>query len=98
MTVSPLAFMEFFVVLAFAIGWAVLELVVRRLEKHRDEPPKSGEDEIWRRRQAELGESRAASRHAERKHRPHHRVGNAVKRKAFVHPEARVAEQARADQ
>jgi hypothetical protein len=45
MTVSPLAFMELFVVLAFAIGWAVLELVVRRLEKHRDEPPKSGEDE-----------------------------------------------------
>ncbi len=35
---SPLAFMELFVVLAFAIGWLVLERVARQLdERKRDE-------------------------------------------------------------
>jgi hypothetical protein len=33
MTFSPLAFMELFVVLAFAIGWGILELLTRRLNK-----------------------------------------------------------------
>jgi hypothetical protein len=37
MTFSPLAFMELFVVLAFAIGWGILELLTRRLDKRRAE-------------------------------------------------------------
>lgn len=32
---TPLAFMELFVVLAFAIGWAILEVVTRRLDRRR---------------------------------------------------------------
>jgi hypothetical protein len=35
MEFTPLAFMELFVVLAFAIGWAILEVVTRRLDKRR---------------------------------------------------------------
>jgi len=30
---NPLAFMELFVVLAFAVGWLVLERVARRFDK-----------------------------------------------------------------
>ena len=36
MTGSPLGFIEFFVVLMFALGWLVLELVTRRLDKKRE--------------------------------------------------------------
>jgi len=38
---SPLAFMELLVVLAFAVGWFVLERVARRFDKRdkEDAPP-----------------------------------------------------------
>ena len=40
---SPFAFMELFVVLAFGIGWLVLERVARRFDKRKrdeeDAPP-----------------------------------------------------------
>ena len=35
---SPLAFIELFVVLAFAIAWGILELVARRLDTKRQRP------------------------------------------------------------
>jgi hypothetical protein len=35
---SPLAFIELFVVLAFAIAWGILELVARRLDTKRHGP------------------------------------------------------------
>jgi hypothetical protein len=34
---NPLAFIEMFVVFAFAIGWGILELVGMRLDKKRKE-------------------------------------------------------------
>jgi len=34
---TPLAFIELFVVLAFAVGWIVLELVARRLDGRRED-------------------------------------------------------------
>lgn len=37
MSAWPLAFLEFFVVLAFAIGWLILEWYCKRLDK----PPES---------------------------------------------------------
>jgi hypothetical protein len=33
---TPLAFMELFVVLAFLIGWIIVEYVARRSDKRRD--------------------------------------------------------------
>ena len=38
MQINPLAFIELFVVLAFAIAWAILEFVASRLDKKRDRP------------------------------------------------------------
>ena len=35
MSFNPLAFMELFVVFAFAVGWGVLELVTLRLDRKR---------------------------------------------------------------
>jgi hypothetical protein len=35
MEFNPFAFMELFVVLAFGIGWLILELVARRLDEKR---------------------------------------------------------------
>ena len=37
MEFNPLAFIEMFVVFAFAIGWGILELVGMRLDKKRKE-------------------------------------------------------------
>jgi hypothetical protein len=46
MTFSPLAFMELFVVLAFAVGWLILEFVAKQLDKRRaDDDLKATEDE-----------------------------------------------------
>ena len=35
MQFTPLAFMELFVVLAFGVGWLILERVARRLDRQR---------------------------------------------------------------
>jgi hypothetical protein len=43
MEFTPLAFMELFVVLAFAISWFVVERVARRLDRKR--PEKSDKDD-----------------------------------------------------
>jgi hypothetical protein len=40
-----LGFMELFVVLAFALGWAVLELVALRMDKRRQAHARSEGDE-----------------------------------------------------
>ena len=37
MDFNPLAFLELFIVLGFALGWGVLELVGLRLDKRRAE-------------------------------------------------------------
>lgn len=37
MEFSPLAFMELFVVLAFGIGWLILERVAQGLDKRQEE-------------------------------------------------------------
>jgi hypothetical protein len=34
----PLAFLEFFVVIAFGIGWLILELYCKRLDKPAEPP------------------------------------------------------------
>lgn len=44
-TISPLVFMEFFVVLAFGIGWFILEKVANSYDRNRDgEGPEPGDD------------------------------------------------------
>ncbi len=46
MEFSPLAFMELFVVLAFAIGWVILEFVTKRMDRRRaEEDAKAGKGE-----------------------------------------------------
>jgi hypothetical protein len=37
MTLPPYAFIEFFVVAAFAVAWIVLELVCKRLDRAREQ-------------------------------------------------------------
>jgi hypothetical protein len=44
MRFNPLAFMELFVVLAFAVGWLVLEIVSRRYDRKRREETKSNDE------------------------------------------------------
>jgi len=39
----PLAFMELFIVLAFGVGWLILEYVSRRYDKHK-QPGKTDDD------------------------------------------------------
>lgn len=41
---SALALMEFFIVVAFVLGWAVLELVGLRLDKAREREKKEEEE------------------------------------------------------
>jgi hypothetical protein len=43
MEFSFLGFMEMFIVLAFAVGWAVLELVGLRFDRRRKEEAKKAE-------------------------------------------------------
>jgi hypothetical protein len=45
MEFTPLAFMEPFVVLAFAIGWVILEFVARRIGKRRAQEDAATEKE-----------------------------------------------------
>lgn len=42
---SPLAFIELAVVGAFAVAWAILELVCRRLDRQRSARPEVKEDQ-----------------------------------------------------
>ncbi|WP_020086101.1 hypothetical protein [Hyphomicrobium zavarzinii] len=42
---SPLAFIELAVVAAFAVAWAILELVCRRLDRQRSARPEVKEDQ-----------------------------------------------------
>ncbi len=67
-------FIELFVVLAFVLGWLVLECVASRLDKRGDETKKG--DETQKSDRADLtGEgslaARTETRHAEGEHRPH---------------------------
>jgi hypothetical protein len=45
MKFTPLAFMELFLVLAFAIGWLVLERIARRFDRKRQSDPRQGDVE-----------------------------------------------------
>jgi len=45
MQFTPLASMELFVVLAFLIGWLILERVARRLDRKRQEDQAAASDE-----------------------------------------------------
>jgi len=45
MKFTPLAFIELFVVLAFAIGWLVLERVARRFDRKRQSDPNQSDVE-----------------------------------------------------
>jgi uncharacterized membrane protein len=57
MDTSILALMEFFIVIAFVLGWAVLEIVGLRLDKARE---REKEDEEKRRASAEAAPPRDA--------------------------------------
>jgi hypothetical protein len=45
MSFSWLGFMEMFIVLGFALGWGILELVTLRMDKEREKTGKSAERE-----------------------------------------------------
>jgi hypothetical protein len=86
---TPLAFMELLVVLAFAIGWAILELVTRRLDKRRarEDAEKEGDKD--------LAGQRTPTRHTEGQHGANDRVGHAIERQAFMHGDGAFAKKYR---
>jgi hypothetical protein len=45
MQFTPLAFMELFVVLAFGVGWLILERVARRLDRQRLDHREAADEE-----------------------------------------------------
>lgn len=72
MSVEPLAFLELFIVLAFLIGWFVLERVARRFDK---KPPKDDESPKKTRASARLGVgSKRVFRRLDRQQRPTGRI------------------------